>query len=161
MLERVCASNSQNEQLVLCTSAYCALPPAPFGQVRASLELRVTLPALSMVPRCFYMYHRTWLLFTCPAANLASRHTPETVTPSLGRDCAFARRQKWLLAKQQRMMILGDFLPSVPPPRLRKDVRRAALQYGKYTMSDLMLVLAYREVATAAALHPGCDLLCR
>ena len=59
------------------------------------------------------------------------------------------------------MIILGDFLPSVPPPRLRKDVRRAALQYGKYTMSDLMLVLAYREVATAAALHPGCDLLCR
>ena len=91
------------------------------------------------------MSHRTWLLFICPAANLASRHTPETVTPSLGRDCAFARRQKWLLAKQQRMMILGDFLPSVPPPRLRKDVRRAALQYGKYTMSDLMLVLAYRE----------------
>eukprot|EP00966_Prymnesium_polylepis_P152127 3514049-Prymnesium_polylepis.1 len=30
--------------------------------------------------------------------------------PSLGRDCAFARRQKGLLAKQQRMMILGDFL---------------------------------------------------
>ena len=47
-------------------------------------------------------------------------------------------------------MFLGDFFPSVPPPRLRKDARRAALQYGKYTMSDLMLVLAYLEVATAA-----------
>eukprot|EP00966_Prymnesium_polylepis_P021749 499970-Prymnesium_polylepis.1 len=90
------------------------------------------------------MYHRTWLLFTCPAANLASRHTPETVTPSHGRDCAFARRQKWLLAKQLRMMILGDSLSSDPPPRLRKDVRRAALQHGKYMMSDPILVLAYR-----------------
>eukprot|EP00966_Prymnesium_polylepis_P082666 1914193-Prymnesium_polylepis.1 len=62
-----------------------------------------------------------WLLSTCLAATLASRHTPETVTPSLGRDCVFAKRQKWLLAKQQRMMILGDLLPSVPPPQLRKD----------------------------------------
>eukprot|EP00966_Prymnesium_polylepis_P188473 4367431-Prymnesium_polylepis.1 len=82
MLERVCASNSQNEQLVLCTSAYCAMPPAPFGQVRASLYTAMSDTACTIDGATLLLhvqlYHRTWLLFTCPAANLASRHTPET-----------------------------------------------------------------------------------
>ena len=115
------------------------------GQPRSMSDTACAIDGATLLLHDEYKSHRTWLLFTCPAANLASRHTPETVTPSLGRDCAFARRQKWLPAKQQHMMILGGFFPSVPPPRLRKDVRRAALQYGKYTMSDLMLVFAYRE----------------
>eukprot|EP00966_Prymnesium_polylepis_P219819 5084945-Prymnesium_polylepis.1 len=47
------------------------------------------------------------------------------------------------------MMILGDFFPSVPRPAAvaeRCQTGCAAIwQVPKYTMSDLMLVLAYRE----------------